>query len=445
MIEIGHESRLSWATRKAADALGGMAAFLILAWLVRGLLGIQQYSADILLASFGLILLGRVFNSRTNVGAGRAVSSFLWNLAASFIIIILLIWFLGWVASIQSSVFPTSISGRVPDLVIGAIVTGLGAYAAHKFSPERRRATPTQSLFVVAEGRGPAMEGAKLTVKHDTVGIPIRREGRTIGCILLGDVSTSFETPMGTVSGSLAGPITTVGIPFQGRRIDKTEAVKMTGKTPKQLVEENRADATVPEPLGSSEGVDMPFIHVWKDDFGEDVEVGPIKVRHGPDGERVKIGPVTIDSDEEHVSHGRWLAKGIGDSYVSGNGNRVSAKWNGSSLSLEGNSMKLAAGSDSFSYSPTEVRTASPLHSLQVTQNRITLDTRKFTLKVSEDNVVLRTEDKTSSTESKALASDLRTLLTEAAKKQVRDVMEGTPIDLSETLAATEEVLAKHG
>jgi branched-subunit amino acid aminotransferase/4-amino-4-deoxychorismate lyase len=106
--------------------------------------------------------------------------------------------------------------------------------------------------------------------------------------------------------------------------------------------------------------------------------------------------------------------------------------------------MKLEVGADSFSYSPTEVRTASPLHSLQVTQDKITLDTRKFTLKVSGDNVVFRTEDKTSTTESKALANDLRTLLRETAKKQVSDVMEGTPIDLSEMFTTTEKVLAKH-
>jgi hypothetical protein len=445
LIEVGRESRLSWATRRAADALGGMAAILVLVWLARGLLGIGQYSADILLASFGLIFLGRVFSTKTSVGAGRAVSSFLWNLAASSIIIILLIWFLGWVASVQSNAFPASISSRVPDLVIAAIATGLGAYAMRKLSSERRRVTPAQPVFVVPEGTGPAMGGARIAVKHDTVGMPIRREGRTIGCILLGDISTSFETPMGTVSASLAGPVTAVGIPFQGRRIDKTEVVKMTGKTPKQLVEENYAGTAVLEPLSSLEGVDLPFVHVRKDDFEEDVEVGPIKVRHGPDGERVKIGPVTIDSDEEHISHGRWLARGVGDSYLRKDGNRISAKWNGSSLSLEDNSMKLGVGSDSFSYSPTEVKTASPLHSLRATQGRITLDTRKFTLEVSGDNVVLRTEDKTSSTESKALASDLRTLLTEAAKKQVRDVMEGTPIDLSEMLAATEEVLARHG
>jgi len=125
-------------------------------------------------------------------------------------------------------------------------------------------------------------------------------------------------------------------------------------------------------------------------------------------------------------------------------GHRTTAKWNGSTLSLGDGSMELAVGSDSFSYSPAEVKTASPLHSLHVTQDKITLDTRKFTLKVLGDNVVFRTEDKTSRTESKALANDLRALLSEAAKKQVKDVMEETPIDLVEMLNTTEEVLAKY-
>ena len=106
--------------------------------------------------------------------------------------------------------------------------------------------------------------------------------------------------------------------------------------------------------------------------------------------------------------------------------------------------MELSAGSDSFSYSPTEVRTASPLHTLQVTQDKITLDIRKFTLKVSGETVILRTEEKTSRTESKALANDVRSLLTETAKKQVRDVMEGNPIDIGEMLTTTEQALAKY-
>jgi hypothetical protein len=226
---------------------------------------------------------------------------------------------------------------------------------------------------------------------------------------------------MGSVSTSLPGPVTTIGIPFQGRAISKNELVKMTGKGSNELNEETTSRA-------------------------QDVDVGKLRIRDGCMGDRWKIGPLIFDwdADGEHHPQKRWLAKGVGNKYVTTDGKSATAKWNGSNLSLGDGAMELSVGSDSFSYSPTEVRTASPLHTLQITQDKITLDTRKFTLKISGDNVILRTEDKTSRTESKALASDLRSLLTETAKKQVRDVMEGTPIDLSDMFTTTEEALAKY-
>lgn len=288
------------------------------------------------------------------------------------------------------------------------------------------------------------MGKAKLAMKRDTVGVPIRRSGRSIGCVLLGDISASFETPMGAVKALFAGPVTTVGIPLKGRTLGEDEAVKMAGKTPKQLVEEVHIDTSLAGEHDHWDNVDLPFIHVHTNGLEEVAEVGPIRVSDNLGGGQVKIGPVTINSDGRPSRHGRWVAKGGGDSYIRVDFGRISAKWNGSSLSLDGSSMKLAVGSDSFSYSPTEVKTASPLHTLRVTQDKITLDTHKFTLNVHGDSVVLRAEDKTRSTESKALASDLRSLLTETVRKQVKDVMEGLPIDLNEMLTSTEEVLARH-
>jgi len=417
LIEIGRDSRMSLVFRRIGGIFGGLSALLALVWLIRGPLGIQSSSTTLLLTAFRLFFAGRVLRTETNSGAGRALVSFLWNLTAASVGIILSILILGWIASLQSSVFPTTISSWIPDLVIGAIATGLGAYAAQKSGLARRTATP----FLAPEGRGPTMEGTKLAVKQDTVGMPIRREGQTIGCVLLGEVSTSFKTPMGIVSASLPGPVTTVGIPFQGRTVTKDEALKMTGKEPAQLIEETNSRA-------------------------QNVDIGRIRIRDGCMGDRWKIGPLIFDwdGDGEHHAKERWLAKGTGGDYVTTDGHRTTAKWNGSTLSLGDGSMELAVGSDSFSYSSTEVKTASPLHSLHVTQDKITLDTRKFTLKVLGDDVVFRTEDKTSRTESKALANDLRALLTEAAKKQVKDVMEENQIDLVEMLNTTEEVLAKY-
>src|SRR5207245_9622937 len=119
-------------------------------------------------------------------------------------------------------------------------------------------------------------------------------------------------------------------------------------------------------------------------------------------------------------------------------------RWDCMNLSLWDRSMELLDGSVSVSDSPSDVQTAAPRHALHVTQHKITLDARQVALKVLGDNVVFRTEDKTSRTESKALANDLRALLTETAKKQVKDVMEENPIDLVEMLNTTEEVLAKY-
>src|SRR5467141_4060830 len=297
---------MSLVFRRIAGTFSGLSALLALVWLIRGPLGIQSSSTTLLLTAFGLFFAGRVLRTETNSGVGRALVSFLWNLTAAFVGIILSIWILGWIASLQSSVFPTMISGWVPDLVIGVIATGLGAYAVQKSGLARRAATP----FLVAEGRGPTMEGTKLTVKQDTVGMPIRREGRTIGCLLLGEVSSSFKTPMGMVSASLLGPVTTVGIPFQGRKVTNDEVVKMTGKSANQLSAETASRA-------------------------DDLDVGRIRLRDGCMGDRWKIGPLIFDwdGDGEHHPQERWLAKGVGTAYVTTNGQRATAKWNGSVLS----------------------------------------------------------------------------------------------------------------
>src|SRR5207244_9113626 len=146
---------MSIATRRAAVTLGGISALLGVVWLIRGPLGIQQYSVTILLVGFGLFFLGRVLRTQTNSGAGRALVSLLWNLLAAFVGIILSIWILGWVASLQSDVFPTMISRWVQDLVIGGIAVGLGAYAVQKSGLGRGRTSP----FLVNGCKGATSDG----------------------------------------------------------------------------------------------------------------------------------------------------------------------------------------------------------------------------------------------------------------------------------------------
>lgn len=79
-----------------------------------------------------------------------------------------------------------------------------------------------------------------------------------------------------------------------------------------------------------------------------------------------------------------------------------------------------------------------------MTQDKLTLNTKRFTLDVSGKRMILRTEDGSRRTDSEDLARDLRVLLAEMAKKQVSDVLEGQPIELGEMLSRTEELLKKY-
>lgn len=455
MIEIGRPRSETLFTRRIASAFGTMAAVLLLAWLVRSILAISQFSTDILLTSFALIFLSGVFHTRTRSGAGRAVSSFLWNVALACIVIAIATWFLGWVASVQSTTLPSMITSQVPYLVIVAIAAGLLGYAVRELTPRGGRIRAAGPAIVVRPDSEVKAARTTIATKADSVALPIARHGRTVGCVVFGDLKASFETPMGRVTASYAGPVTTFGIPFRGNKAGREEAAKVASQNVDQLIRRAQTDPSGLRPNGDWHDVDLPFVHVTNDWFGESVDVGPISVRHGLDGDNVRIGSFEINSDDHEPGfghrhhhddrHASWLARGTQESaFLRVSDEVVSARWNGSSLWMKGDSMKLTISGDGFEYSPTEIKTFSPLHTLHVANQKMTLDTRKFTLNVTAERVVLRAESGSKSTDSPGLAQDLKNLFTEEAKKHVQDVMKGVPIDLDEMLSSTEEVLKKY-
>jgi len=445
LIEIGRERRSSYITRRMASAFGTMAALLLLVWLIRGILSISQFSTQILLSSFGLILLSLILHTRTRSGPGRAVSSFLGSIAAACVVIVILIWFLGWVASIQGGTLPSVVSNQVTDLVVAAIATGLLAYAVHALTPSRRNLHAHRPAIVVRADSQVKAGKTTLSAKADTIALPITKSGRRVGCVLFGDVKASFETPMGPVTAPFTKPVTTFGIPFRGDKAGRDDVSRLTGKSVNQLIQGVQIDPEISRPGGPGNSIDMPFVHLREDSFGESVDVGPLSVREGPEGRTVRIGPLEYNSDEGTDRGSSWFARGGQDStFLSVSGEVASARWNGSSLWMKGDSMKLTTGADGFHYSPTEVKTFSPLHTLYVANQKMTLNTGKFTLNVTGDRVILRAETGSKSTDSPDLARDLRNVFTDEAKKHIQDVMKGMPIDLDEMLSSTEEVLKKY-
>lgn len=477
MIEIGSETTLAYGIRRVASVLGSIATLLLLVWLARGILSLSAYSFDFLLAIFGLIFLKGLLDTRTNMGVVRAASSFLWNILGNSVLIIVMIWILGWIAGIQSDTLPSRITQQVPNLAIAAVVAGIGGYAAYQLAPRVKGPVARGPAISISPSLSLNFGDVKLSPRKDSIMLPIRGARRTLGALVLGDVTATFETPMGTVTGSILGPVTTMGIPFRGEKAGKEDVSKMTGKALNQLLDNTPIDTSLPRGEifapgfdGASfaeERFDFPFGRAKRTAERETVDVGPISVSRRRGGEEdVEVGPFTFNpcdwnekqswfkddrrgtmcsgARRRRVSS-RWLAKGSrGSTYLSASPEGVQARWNGSSLRIRGDSMKMAVGSDGFVYSPTELETYSPLHMLEVTQSKAVLNTKKFTLNISGNKVILRSEDGSKITESPELAKDLIELLTETANKQVRAVMDGLPMELDDMFVGTEEVLKKH-
>ena len=458
MIEIGKDRTLARGSRRAGSLMDFVAGILVLAWLARGIVGITPYSETLLfVALFGFGLLGDVFKTDTTRGPVRAVSSLFARVAWWAVTTVILIWILGWIAGLQSDVLQPVFYSLIPDLAITALFLGLVAAATWQAGPSLRKLRATAPPILLKSASQVRLEQTMVSTKGDSIGLPIRKSRRTVGCVVVGDVKAEFDTPMGTVSAMITGPVTSFGIPFRGERASGGQVRGMTGLGLDELIRQTKVETSM---VGEAEiEVDLPpFVHVRRDEFQDSVDVGPLSIRSGPKGQVVKIGPISIDADEQSDrwfsrrywgSHGRfstwWSLKGAGDwSYISSSGDGVKARWNGSSLELKGGSMKLKVGSDGFSYSPHELETFTPLHTLRVTQEKVTLNTKRFTLDIVGTTVMLRTEDGSKKTESGQLAGDLRTLLADTAKKQVSDVLEGQPIELDEMLSGTEELLKKY-
>ncbi len=443
MTELGQRRSGSRVAKGLADAMAFAFFVIVLVWLLRGFFDLYSYSYDLLVISLALIFIGSALRTRTSQGVTRAFSSFLGNMAGGSVAAIIVIWILSWIGG---SSFPSVISGKVADLVILALATGLVAFAVRAVARDDRKFRARAKPLVVAGGARVNLETAELTSATDSVAIPVLKRGRPFADVLFGELRSNFETPMGKIEATLRGPLLLRDVPLQAKKTSAEDAAKISGKPMSQLLSDSESQAYGLS--ASSQDLDMPFVHVHQEEGTSHVRVGPLNINvDGRDEEhpQVNIGPDDDSDHQQKKSRRSWSAVGQnGSTFARSSHGALSAKWNGSTLYVKKGFMKMTSGSDGFEYDPTDIQTNSAMHTLHVTQNGISLDTEKFTVKIIGSKVVLRTGGKTRSTEDQALANDLKSVLAELARKQVRDVIDGLPIDLDELLTRTEEVLGRH-
>ncbi len=455
MIELGTTRATTVATRRITSALTGLVVIIVFIWLLGAVLHISPYSIYLLLTAIGMLFLARMLKIKLSNGAVRAVSSLFWNLFVFNVETIILIYFLGWIASLEKMSFPGQFYTLIPDFVLAAFVAGAIAFVTHQAAPPLEPVRSIGKPLLVSSGTNLRLDSAQLSTNTDGIALPMSLSKRTSGYVLYSDVEAMLDTPMGTKELKLRAPVVISGTPFKAKKASDDDVKKLTGKTSKDLIEDAKTNiGSVSANFGQETSVDLPLIHVKEDMAGSDVEVGPISVRSDNTGDHVNIGPFHIDHEEHRHGHSKpgeqqnrwgWFTYAKTGSFITSKNGVINAKWNGSSLSLKGAYMHLAVGGDSFEYDPHEIKTTSPLHTLRVTQSGISLETSRFAVNVYSSRVLVRTADgKTKSTESEQLASDLKEALTTLAMKQVKDLISGEPIDIEEMLRTTEGVLTQY-
>ncbi len=443
--ELGRTSSTTATARRVASAFGVVALLVVIVWLLRRDLGISSYSLDLLLAVFGFVFIGMVLRTEVQYGAVRAVSSLFLNLFGFCVITIVLIWILPW---IDGHPLPGVLNNYVPALVIAGLVTIIAAYLIRQFAPKRGSIRAAGKPMLVHADTKLKLGAARITSVSDGIAVPLGQGEKQTSYVLFSDVQMALDTPMGTKEILLKSPVAISGIPLLASKTNEEKVRALTNKSSRELFVVARSALPDSQDFGTTTAVDLPFVHVTESGEEDVVEVGPIHVRSGPSGDHVKIGPLEFNDREDHKKrhdHDRWYAYSRTGASISSRFDRINAKWNGSSMIMRQDYMKLKSGSDGFEYDPQEIVTTSALHKLRVTHNNVSLETAQFTINVQEGKVVVREQDgKLKSSQSADLARDLKSVLSELAMKQVRDIIAGEPVDLGELLERTEEVLNRY-
>jgi hypothetical protein len=419
---------------------------LLLAWLARRLMGIGAYSEPVLLLAFASLFLGRVLRTRVGMGVVRAFSSLSWNLAVFCVVSIITLWLLGWAASLQGESLPPFLENQVPSLALAAIALGLGSIALRQIAPRDARPRVERSPRVLMGNVRIPLGRVILTTKTENVLFPVTRFGRNVGSIGFGEIQAQLETPLGPMSMKIRGPYILYGISLKGQPAAEQDVQRITGRATESLRDE--AERIAPQLLSRFrtrfETVDLPFVHVHEDGVWKAVDVGPIHVEEGPVGEEIRVGPITVISDRASDVPGRWGISNVsGTVLILTRRHSLQARWDGMSLKMDGNMMRLRIGEEGFEYSPNHVRTRSPLHALVISEAHASLSARGFTIRVLPEGITVRTEGKVKTLNSPELASELREVLAEEAKRHIQNIMEGLPMEVDSTFRRVERVLGE--
>ncbi len=406
-----HVARHEGPRFKLAEYLKAGTAILLIVWLFKGPLKLGAYNDQIayaiiaLIFAFELLSVGRWF--------GVTVSGVVFALAKGAFWASVFLFFGGWLG----------MSGKLHSydgtVFAYAVILAIAGLLLAKFD-ERR-------LDLKIEKKAYEFSGADFgDVRLSGSGkvYPVKFGRKKIGWVLDGDMRVEAETPLGRVNKKLIPPVIVwTEENLGGKKVlpDPSFVVRVNELVnPERLYRKDKKDGVV----------DLGFIKVYEGEGFEYVKLPFIEVIDTPTGEEVKIGPMRIrDGNPERPSRDMLTIRELHNGFqLTKVGERLKVQTDEYSLEVDGGRVTYRSGSESLSLGET-VSLRSGDVSVSVGRGKAKIRIEDVVISARDGTVRIRTGGRTYTVENGNAYRLVIRKAKEIVEEQSAELIDGLGID----------------
>ena len=409
---------------KVADNLKRITAVLLIVWLFRNYLGIARYGDYIvyaiiaLLFAFELLSVGKWF--------GVTISGILFALAKASFWTSLFLYVGKWLGmspalhEYAGRAFAYAVVFAIAGLLVGRVEKRSFEWRVEKKAYEF---SGTDFGDVRLRGTGKAY--------------PIRVGGKRVGWVIDGRLEVEVDTPLGRIEKVLSSPVAVWGELSVGKRVNADESFV---KDANRLINPDRLYRNVKR---SSTAIDLGIIKVYEDGKNfEYVKLPFIEVIETPHGEEVKIGPFRIRDGNPKVKLKdmltiRELRNGFQLTKV---GDRLRIETEEFSIEVEGDRVTYRSGNETLSLGEA-VSLRSGDISVTVGKGRAKIRIEDVVISASEGVVRIRAGGKTYTIEDEEAYRLVVRKAKEIVEEQSAGLIEGLGVDRTTLTRRVRELL----
>ncbi|WP_297062579.1 hypothetical protein, partial [Thermococcus sp.] len=316
---------------KVADYLKKLTAVLLIVWLFRGHLGLENYNEYLvytiiaLIFAFELLSVGKWF--------GITLSGVIFALSKAFFWTALFLYVGGWLG------MPEGLHGLAGRAFAYSVVLAIAGLLLGRAESDR--------LEWKVEKKAYSFDGAdfgNVILRGKGKAYPVKFGGKRVGWIIDGSVEVEANTPLGKIKKVLSSPVAVWGELEVGKKVNVDEAFVETAS---RLIDPDRLYRKVKK---GSMAVDLGIIKVYEGEDFEYVKLPFIEVIETPTGQEVKVGPIHIHDGKVKKPEGMLTIKELRNGFqLTKVGDRLKIQTEEFLIEVEGNRVTYRSGDETLS------------------------------------------------------------------------------------------------